>query len=328
MKPWLITLILVNKYSMKNKISLLFFAILGLNFLNAQFVFNIGGNKYYESKIFFEDGSVKEGLLLDFDDKRVVNFAPQLIAEGFSSPETRFGLTNKYYYFRTQKDSDEEKLLFSDIRRIERKEFAYGSDESRVVVYEKLKLIMYDNKLEKDLEVPEFFAPIQITNGKMNVFSFIESTCTAKSFSSCYVSGLHFYFKPVGSEFGIKPTNFTFSNFMTISNLTNKYYLSFKLLGNDCPDFLKYVNEQEIKNKDSFQSEFVKLVKKIQSKNLTENYKDEFKRKIKKAKKEMKKEAFEKFEGELYQKYVDDSGELFYETLFNEMVIRYINSCE
>lgn len=42
----------------------------------------------------------------------------------------------------------------------------------------------------------------------------------------------------------------------------------------------------------------------------------------------MSKDDFEKFEGQLYQKYLDDSGELFYKTLFEEMLIRYMNACE
>src|SRR5690606_16650512 len=179
---------------MKNYLFIiLFFSITSLN---AQIVFNIGSNQYYEATIYLEDGTSKKGYLLDFDDKKVVNFQPQLIAEGFSSVETRMGLTNKFYYFKTSKNADEEKIQFSDLKRIDRKEFLPGADESHIVTYEKLKLIMYDNKLEKDLEVPEFFAPVRFTNGKINVFSFIASTCTSKKFSSWNISGLHFYFKP------------------------------------------------------------------------------------------------------------------------------------
>jgi len=296
--------------------------------LNAQFVFNIGGNNYYEAKLYLENGSIKEGLLLDFNDKKVVNFKPQLIAEGFSSVETRLGLTNKFYYFRSNKDSKDEKIDFSDIKKIERKEYRPGSDEAHTVTYEKIKLIMYDNQLNKDMEVPEFFAPVQFTNGKINVFSFLESTCYGKSISSCKISGLHFYFKPVNGDFGIKPTNFTFGNFFTISKLTDKYFLSFKLLGENCPEFIKYVEQEEAVKKESFQPEFVRLVKDIYAKKLTDTYLDEYKSQLKSTKKKMSKDDFEKFEGQLYQKYLDDSGELFYKTLFEEMLIRYMNTCE
>lgn len=307
---------------------LIYFLFLISSLTNAQIVFNIGSNAYYEATIYLEDGTSKNGFLLDFDDKKVVNFKPQLIAEGFSSAETRFGLTNKFYYFKTSKNSDDEKILFSDLKRIERKEYLPGSNDSHIVIYEKLKLIMYDNNLQKNLEVPEFFAPVRFTNGKINVFSFIESTCTGKNYSSCNISGLHFYFKPTNKNEGIKPTNFTFGNFLTISKLTDKYYLSFKLLGEDCPVFFEFVNKQESQNKSNFQPEFVKLVKKIYYKELTDTYKDDYKSQLKKAKKELKDDAYDKFEGELYQKYLNDSAELFYNELFNEMIVNYINSCE
>ncbi|MBA5628188.1 hypothetical protein [Moheibacter lacus] len=265
---------------------------------------------------------------LDFDDKKVVNSQPQLIAEGFSSVETKLGLTNKFYYFKTSEKAEEEKILFSDLKRIERKEYLPGSKESHWVVYEKLKLIIFDNHLEKDLEVPEFFAPVRFTNGKINVFSFIESTCKSKNYSSCNISGLHFYFKPTDKNEGIKPTNFTFGNFFTISKLTEKYYLSFKLLGEDCPAFQKFVEQHESQNKANFQPDFVKLVKKIYYKELTETYKDDYKDQLKTAKKELKDDAYDQFEGELYQKYLNDSSELFYNELFDEMIVNYINSCE
>lgn len=311
---------------MKKLISLA--VIFCFQLLNAQFVINLGKNNYYESKVYLENGTEKQGYLLEFGDKKVVNFQPQLIAESFASSETRFGLSDKYFYFRENERGDDEKIPFADIRKIERKEFKPGSNEPHVVTYEKLKLITYDNSLKKDEEVPEFMAPVRFTNGKVSVFSFVESQCHGKDFSSCKVAALHYYFKPADREFGIKPTNFTFGNFLTISKLTDKYYLSFKLLGEDCPQFLQYVEEQEAAHGSEFQPRFVKLVKKIYNKNLTETYKKEYKTRLKKAKKEMKKDAYRKFEAELYQKYIDDSARMFYDELFDEMIVRYINSCE
>lgn len=311
------------------KAILLIVTILSFQFLNAQFIINIGKNNYYESKVFLEDGTVKEGYLLEFGDKKVMNFAPILIANSFASSETRFGLSDKYFYFRKTEKSDEEKIPFTDIKRIERKEFKPKSDEFQIVAYEKLKLIMYDNKLKKDMEVPEFMAPVKFTNGKISVFGFIESQCTGNGYNSCNVAGIHYYFKRTDRLEGVKPTNFTYGNFLTITKLTDKYYLSFELLGENCPQFLKYLKAEEAKNREGFQHKFVDLVKKIYRKELTDTYKDEYKAKLKKAKKEMKKDAYEKYEAEIYQDYVNDSGDLFYDELFNEMVIQYINSsCE
>src|SRR5690606_29123069 len=97
--------------------------------LNAQFVINLGKNNYYESKVYLENGTEKQGYLLEFGDKKVVNFQPQLIAESFASSETRFGLSDKYFYFRENERGDDEKIPFADIRKIERKEFKPGSNE-------------------------------------------------------------------------------------------------------------------------------------------------------------------------------------------------------
>ncbi len=311
---------------MKKLITLI--GILCFPFLNAQFVFNIGKNQYFESKVYLEDGTVKEGYLLDFGDKRVVNFQPQLIAESFASSETRFGLADKAFYFRKSEKGDEEKIELKDILKIERKEFKPRSDEFQIVTYEKLKVIMYDNNLQKDMDVPEFLAPVKFKNGKISVFSFVESQCQSDSYSSCKISALHYYFKPADKTEGIKPTNFTFGNFFTIAKLSDKYYLSFKLLGEDCPKFLEYVEQQESLNKAGFQAKFVKLVKNIYGKKLTDTYKAEYKAKKKKAKKQMKKEDFKRYEAELYQEYINDSSTMFYEELFEEMIVQYINSCE
>lgn len=295
---------------------------------NAQFVFNIGKNQYFESKVYLEDGTVNEGYLLDFADKSFVNFQPQLIAESFASSETRFGLADKTFYFRDSEKGDDEKIALKDILKIERKEFKPRSEEFQIVSYEKIKVIMYDNNLQKDIEVPEFMAPVKFKNGKISVFSFVESQCQNNSYNSCKISALHFYFKPADKTEGIKPTNFTFGNFFTIAKLSDKYYLSFKLLGEDCPQFLEYVEQQEALNKAGFQPKFVKLVKKIYTRKLTDTYKSEYNAKRKKAKKAMKNDAFQRYDAELYQEYIDDSSKMFYEELFEEMIIQYINSCE
>lgn len=89
-------------------------------------------------------------------------------------------------------------------------------------------------------------------------------------------------------------------------------------------EIFEYVEQHESLNKAEFQPKFVKLVKIIYSRKLT----DKYNAKRKKAKKEMKKDEFQRYDAELYQEYINDSAKMFYENLFEEMIIQYINSCE
>src|SRR5690554_5697754 len=83
------------------KKTLLFITILCIQFLCGQFVLNFDNNIYYKAKVELEDGSVKEGYVLSFDDKTAFYYNTSEYQLLFGSPENNNGLIeeqNKMFY--------------------------------------------------------------------------------------------------------------------------------------------------------------------------------------------------------------------------------------
>lgn len=291
--------------------------------LSAQFVLNLGKNVYYKANVEMEDGTTKNGYILSFDDKRAYYLDVSQYELLFASPEHNNGFTKDYYYFRENEKGDDEKLKFEEIKRMTVEEVQLSSNKVESIVYEKVKIAKPTNDLKMDFWENEVLLPIFYSNGKMKIYSYKQLQCQGKSISSCNVAGYNYYFKPNDAEYAVKPFEITAATIFSLKKIGPKIYTAFEYMGKDCTLYLEHLTARKSKYGESFSSsankEYSEIFKKEQ---------DAYKEDLKKAKKEMSKEDFQKYEIDKKYEQINRQYSEFYNAIFNDEVVDYINSCE
>ncbi|SMC84280.1 hypothetical protein [Moheibacter sediminis] len=305
------------------KIKSFFLLLLGFNFLNAQLTLNVGKNAYYKTLIELEDGTVREGFVLSFDDKSAFYYDTSEIKLLFGSPENNMNLAREYYTFKKDKDSKDEKISIAQIKRITVDEPEFYSNEVKSVTYEKVKITKPNNDLKMDFKENPVLLPVYFSNSKLSIYNFTELVCSGKSASSCNVKGYNYYFLPKGTEYAVKPFEITLGSIFSLKKIGPKIYTALEYMGKNCPLYLSHLAERKSKYDESFVS--------IANKEFTNSFKvkqEEYKQDLKKAKKSMSKEDFKKYEIDKKSQQNNEQNDMFYNGIFNEEVIDYINSCE
>lgn len=295
--------------------------------LSAQLIINFGGNHYYQAKVYLEDGAVKEGFLLDFEDEKVFTTGPKKVIESFTTQENQLGLKNEFYYFRkTEKDKD-EKIPITDIKKIELKLKNKITDKERIDTYEKVNLARVNNDIEIQSSEEFVLLPLYFSNSKITIYAYSLNPCDDLSKIQCRAGIQHeFYFRKQGEDYAIKPLD---GNLFTIGKMEDKFYKSFEYFGKDCPEFLSYLNN--LKNQSESQKPQKKVMvmsgKKMKEYFHTEEY-DAYEKDIKKMKKKLEKDEFKIYEIERKEQFFDELRISFYDQVYNELIIQFINSCE
>lgn len=305
----------------------LLFSILLFPTTQAQFIINFGGNNYYKAKVYLEDNTMKEGYLLDFKDDNVVSFAPQKFIENFSTDENKQGFKNKFYYFRETEKGKDEKIMLSDIKRIDLTKYNGATQKERTDTFEKVNLARVTNDLEIQSEDEFVLLPLYFSNSKISIYGYSLVGCDDLSKINCRATIMHqFYFKKQGDEYAIKPLDF---NLFTIGKAEDKYYKSFEYFGKDCPEFLAYLRDLEEKNKSQESQKRTKVISGKKAKELfhTKEY-DSYEKNIKKMKKKLDRKDFKVYEAQQKELFFDELAESFYDKMYNELIVTYINSCE
>lgn len=305
------------------KLKLFFLILLGFNFLNAQLTLNVGKNVYYKTLIELEDGTVREGFVLSFDDKSAFYYDTSEIQLLFGSPENNMNLSKEYYSFKKDKDSKDEKISLAQIKRITVDEPEFYSNEVKSVTYEKVKITKPNNDLKMDFKENPVLLPVYFSNSKLTIYNFTELACSGKSVSSCNVKGYNYYFLPKGTEYAVKPFEITLGSIFSLKKIGPKIYTALEYMGKNCPLYLSHLAERKSKYDESFVS--------TANKEYTNSFKvkqEEYKQDLKKAKKSMSKEDFKKYEIDKKSQQNNEQNDIFYNGIFNEEVIDYINSCE
>ncbi len=302
---------------------LLLITILVFIDLSAQLTINTGKNIYYQAKVELEDGTTKEGYILNFDDKSALYYNTSDYQMLFGSPENNNGLTKEFYTFKKDEKNDDEKILISDIKRITVEEPEFYSNKPNSIVYEKVKIAKPTNDLEIDEKESPVLLPVYYSNAKLTVYNFTELICKGNSANSCSIKGYNYYFLPKGTDYAIKPFEITAGTMFTMKKIGPKIYTSFEFMGKNCPLYLEHLKGRKSKYDESFgnkaNKEFNNSFKVKQA-----EYGDD----LKKAKKAMPKEDFAKYEIDKKVQHVEEQNKMFFDALFNEEVIDYINSCE
>lgn len=305
---------------------------LGIGFLlfqniSAQLFINFGRNHYYQAKVYLEDGSIKEGFLLDFADEKVFTIGPKKVIESFTTQENKSGFKNEFYYFRkTEKDKD-EKIPITDIKKIEFKLIYKITNKERIDTYEKVNLARVNNDIEIQSKDEFTLLPRYFSNSKITIYAYSINPCDDLSKIQCRAGIQHeFYFRKQGEDFAIKPLD---GNMFTYGKMEDKFYKSFEYFGKDCPEFLSYLNDLKIQSESQNPQNKVMVMsgKKMKEYFHTEEY-DSYERDIKKMKKKLERDEFKIFEEERKEQFFDELRASFYEKVYNELIITFINSCE
>jgi len=291
--------------------------------LSAQFVLNLGKNVYYKATVELEDGTMKNGYVLNFDDKKAYYFDISQYEQLFASPEHNNNLTKEYYTFRENEKAKDEKIKMTDIKKITLEEPNSITGEIEIKGYEKRKIAKPTKDLEIDLWEKEVLLPVMYKNSKLTIYQDTEIKCMNKSVSSCYASGYNYYFLPKGAEYAVKPFEITPTTIFSIKTIGPKIYAGLEYMGKDCPLYLEHLASRKSNYSENYSS--------FASDEYTKAYKagmDEYKADLKKAKKSMSKEDFKKYEIDKKFEQLQQQNEQFYNAMFNEEVMDYINSCE
>src|SRR5690606_32951959 len=157
-------------------------------------VLNLGKNIYNKAKIELEDGTIKEGYVLSFDDKNAYYFDTSQYEQLFASPEHNNNLTKEYYTFRENEKAKDQKINMSDIKKISLEEPNPITGEVETHDYEKVKIAKPNNDLEMKFWDNEVLLPLFYSNAKIKIYNFSEIKCANRSVNSCNVSGYDYYF--------------------------------------------------------------------------------------------------------------------------------------
>lgn len=290
---------------------------------NAQWVFNFGKNYYQKTKIVLEDGSVKEGFVLNFRDKRIIS---NEAGEVFKTEEENLGLSNPVYYFRANEKGKDEKIPIADIHSITLYNYSNILKEEYEIVYQKTKMARVRNNGQIKYYNGDFLLPVFYSNPKITVFHFNTSICPNPEKNSCFVFANNFYLKAHDDEYAIKPLHIDESNiFLVTGKFVEKFHIGNKYLGKNCPNFIKAYEASSVYKNTNNQK--IKSNADPLSKN-TRDLQKEMKNDLKEKKKLLKKDEYNAYKEERFEKFVGDVETSFYNALFDEVVQLYINSCE
>jgi len=292
-----------------------------VQFSFGQLYFNLAKNIYYPCVIELEDGTEKTGFVLDFRDKSFITMAPSE-ERIFKSREDFNDLTLKNYFFRPNENAKDEKIPIESIKRISLEKNNFISGEPQQMVYEKVMIAKPKNNLEFKYIKDPIMLPVSFSNAKMTVYSFNEVLCVS-DVKSCRNLSYNYYFKVRDSDYAVKPVDLSGASLFAMGKIGPKIHSSFQFFGKDCPAYLQGLNQR----KESFNNK-VSLSKDNPFNKGVKQGKELFKQKSKEAKATMPKDEFKEYLVELKIQQLNNESDLFYQHLFEEEVIEYINSCE
>lgn len=284
--------------------------------VNETFIINLGKNTYLKSKIHLEDGSIKDGYILEFQDEPVVKMAIKETLDGFKMLESQSGLQKDFYYFRLDEKGKDEKIFMKDIRKIEIEASKYNSHIIDPYIFEKVKISWAKNDSSMKFHETPTFLPIILSNSKITIYGI--------SFNQVP----RFYIRNKGDEYSVLPIKITAFDIFNQENVVKRYFTSFQYLGRNCPTFLNIL--EDYKNMAD-ENPLTKMQKKGAGKEYLNNLKSiqkSYSEDLKLAKKNLKNDELRDYNELRKFQYMYEVTDFNYNTYFNEVVIQYINSCD
>ena len=283
--------------------------------LFGQIIFNFSKDKYYNAKVYLEDGTIKEGYLKDFNDENLVSFYPQKVAGAFASMEEQGGLSNDFYYFIADENSKEEKISIQEISSIELSKQNPDTEDYQFTL-DKVKLTTIDKDLNMVLNENYVLLPVYYSSGKLKIYTIITNLGTS--------SFPYFYMKTPDEDYAVRIFKINMGDVFNLKMIGPKIYESLNYFGKNCEPFIEKLNSK----KDFYYNDFTDYVKEKLNYKIFQEKSSLMEKDLKKAKKTMSKDDFKIYEAKRHKEYMDEKTQYFYDIIMDERVVDYINSCE
>ncbi|WBV58806.1 hypothetical protein PFY10_10140 [Chryseobacterium daecheongense] len=226
-----------------------------------------GKRDFLPIEILMEDGSIKKGFAQDFTLPDPVTFSIQFI--GKTSAKGAH-LDRKEIKFKSSKTDPEIQLIPVTVI----KSLIYTNEDTHETFQLDKRIVRkINNNLELESEGKVLMLPL-IKKGDINLYGFRNIVCKANfgdSFATVYngnenncslVAVMTYISKP-DDTVAISPADYDSVTPFSIFNLKNiykKYYKAYELIGKDCPEFLKKVDQA--RSEDYFSNKTFKENKK------------------------------------------------------------------
>lgn len=210
--------------------------------------FYTGKRDFLPIEILMEDGSTKKGFAQDFMLPDVATF--QMIGK---SSEKSAHLDRKEVKFKSSKDDKNIQLIqVSDIKSL-----IYANEDTQETFQLDKRIVKeINNDLELESEGRVLMLPL-MEKGPINLYGYRSMTCRANfgnGFSSgfdgnedtCQLMYVMTYLSKPNETVAIAPVDYSSLSPLALFNmktLYKKFYKAYEIVGADCPEFLKKVDE-------------------------------------------------------------------------------------
>lgn len=210
--------------------------------------FYTGKRDFLPIEILMEDGTTKTGFAQDFMLPDVATFTYLT-----KSSEKSANLRRKEVKFKSSKsDAAVQLIQVSDIKSL-----VYTNEDTQEKFQLDKRIVKeIDNNLELESEGRVLMLPL-MEKGKINLYGYRSMFCRADfgdNFASgsngnddnCQLQHVMIYLSKPGDTFAIAPVDYnkiTPLDLLNMKSLYKKFYKAYEIVGADCPEFLKQVDE-------------------------------------------------------------------------------------
>jgi hypothetical protein len=232
---------------MKKLSLLLLFIFSAQSFFAQSLQFYTGKRDFLPIEILMEDGSTKKGFAQDFMLPDVATFS--FMGKGAKNAN----LDRKEVKFKSSKSDTQVQLIpVSDIKSL-----IYTNEEtSETFQLDKRLVKEIKNDLEMESEGTVLMLPL-MEKGPINLYGYRSMMCKAdfgNNFSAgsngnednCQLTYVMIYLSKPNETFAVAPVDYSSLSPLALFNmktLYKKFYKAYEIVGADCPEFLKKVDE-------------------------------------------------------------------------------------
>ncbi|MDQ0783182.1 hypothetical protein [Chryseobacterium sp. W4I1] len=233
---------------MKKLIILMLFVITAPHFFAQSLQFYTGKRDFIPIEILMEDGSTKKGFAQDFMLPDVATF--QVFGK---SSEKNANLDRKEVKFKSSKSDTEVQLIHvSDVKSL----IYINEDTQETFQMDKRMVKEINNDMEMESEGKVLMLPL-MEKGPINLYGYRSMMCKANfgnNFSSgfngnednCQLTYVMIYLSKPNETFAVAPVDYSSLSPLALFNmkaLYKKFYKAYEIVGANCPEFLKKVDE-------------------------------------------------------------------------------------
>ena len=231
------------------KLTILLLSFVTASTLCAQSLqFYTGKRDFLPIEILMEDGSTKKGVAQDFTLPDVATF--QFIG---GNSEKSAHLDRKEVKFKSSKeDKDIQLIPVSDIKSL----IYTNEDTNEVFQLDKRIVKEINNDLEMESEGRVLMLPL-MEKGPINLYGYRSMMCKANygnnfatgfdgNEDTCQLTYVMIYLSKPGETVAFAPVDYSSLSPLALFNmktLYKKFYKAYEIVGADCPEFLKKVDE-------------------------------------------------------------------------------------